>query len=178
MKIKLLSGTKKGNVGEIIVVPDTVGAAEVLSLRAVEIFGINTDGYVITQGVVYPDGTTGTTADVPVIQASLQEVNDTTPQNLSITAAKTTLYAVSIYMAAVGTAAAGHTYTKTITYTAANGSGTQTIVLVLPLDTANVVMETYPLLVLGGTAIMTTGVYGGGATNDPFTVSERIVEMP
>lgn len=146
--------------------------------KGTKLIALNRDGTVFAQGVVYPDGTTGTTADVPVIQASLQEINATTPQNLSITAAKTTLYAVSIYMAAAGTASAGHTYTKTITYTAANGSGTQTIVLVLPLDTANVVMETYPLLVLGGTAITTTGVYGGGATNDPFTDSERIVEMP
>ena len=146
--------------------------------KGTKLIALNRDGTVFAQGVVYPDGTTGTTADVPVIQASLQEINATTPQNLSITAAKTTLYTVSIYLAAAGTASAGHTYTKTITYTAANGSGTQTIVLVLPLDTANVVMETYPLLVLGGTAITTTGVYGGGATNDPFTVSVRIVEMP
>ena len=146
--------------------------------KGTKLIALNRDGTVFAQGVVYPDGTTGTTADVPVIQASLQEINATTPQNLSITAAKTTLYTASIYMAAAGTASAGHTYTKTITYTAANGSGTQTIVLVLPLDTANVVMETYPLLVLGGTAITTTGVYGGGATNDPFTISERIVEMP
>ena len=146
--------------------------------KGTKLIALNRDGTVFAQGVVYPDGTTGTTADVPVIQASLQEINATTPQNLSITAAKTTLYTVSIYLAAAGTASAGHTYTQTITYTAANGSGTQTIVLILPLDTANVVMETYPLLVLGGTAITTTGVYGGGATNDPFTVSERIVEMP
>jgi hypothetical protein len=67
---------------------------------------------------------------------------------------------------------------KTITYTAADGSGLQTIVLTLPLDTPNVIMETYPILVLGGTAITTTGAYGGGATNDPYTLSERIVEMP
>ena len=117
-------------------------------------------------------------AATPAVQASLQAINTTVPQALSTTAAKTTLYAVSIYMSAVGTAAAGHTYTKTITYTAANGTGVQTITIVLPLDSANVVMETYPLLVLGGTAITTTGAYGGGATNDPYTLSERIVEMP
>jgi hypothetical protein len=115
---------------------------------------------------------------VPVIQASLQVINSTTPQNLSITAAQTTLYAVSIYMNAKGTAAAGHTYTKTLHYTAADGSGAQTVTLILPLDSANVVMETYPILALAGTPISTTGVYGGGATNDPFTVSERIVAMP
>jgi len=34
-------------------------------------------------------------------------------------------------------------------YTAADGSGLQSIALILPLDTPNVVMETYPLLVLG-----------------------------
>ena len=81
-------------------------------------------------------------------------------------------------MKAVGSAASGHTYTKTLTYTAADGSGVQTVTLILPLDTANVVMETYPLLVLGGTTISTVGAYGGGATNDPFTLAETITQMP
>lgn len=115
---------------------------------------------------------------VPVIQASVQVVNATAPETLSITAAKTTLYALSVYMKSLGTAATGHTYVKTISYTAADGSGVQTVALTLPLDSPSVVMETYPILVLGGTPITTTGAYGGGAVNDPYTLSERIVEMP
>jgi uncharacterized integral membrane protein len=143
-----------------------------------ELVAVNRDGTIYTQGIEYSDGTVGTTAEVPVVQASVQVVNATTPETVTITAAKTTLYTLSIYMCAQGTALTGHTYVKTITYTAADGSGLQTIVLTLPLDTPNVIMETYPILVLGGTAITTTGAYGGGATNDPYTLSERIVEMP
>jgi hypothetical protein len=99
-----------------------------------------------------------------------------TPTALSITATKTTLYTVSIYMKALGTGGAGTTYTKTLTYTAADGSGVQTITLILPLDTPNVVMETYPILALAGTSVSTVGVFSG--TPSPYTLSERIVEMP
>jgi len=63
-------------------------------------------------------------------------------------------------------------------YIAADGSGAQAIVVTLPLDIANVVMETYPILVLGGTTISAVGAYAGGAVNDPFTASVRLVEMP
>lgn len=116
------------------------------------------------------------TAAVPILQASLQVINSVTPQTASITAAATTLYTVSIYMKALGTGGAGTTYTKTITYTAADGSGVQSINLVLPLNSPNVVMETYPILALGGTAISATGVFSGAPS--PYTLSERIVEMP
>jgi hypothetical protein len=113
---------------------------------------------------------------VPVVQASLQAINVSTPQTLSITAAKTTLYTASVYLKSLGTGGAGTTYTKTLTYTAADGSGVQTISLVLPLSAPTVVMETYPILALGGTPITTTGVFSGAPS--PFTISERLVEMP
>jgi hypothetical protein len=117
------------------------------------------------------------TTEFPIIQASLQVINTTIPQTLSLTTTATALYTVSIYMKALGTGAAGHTYTKTLTYTAADGSGVQHITLILPLDSSNVVMETYPVLALGGTVISTTGAYSVGAS-DPYTLSERIVQMP
>jgi hypothetical protein len=113
---------------------------------------------------------------VPIIQATAQVVNALTPTTLSITASKTTLYAVSIYMKALGTGGAGTTYTKTLTYTAADGSGVQHITLILPLDSSNVVMETYPVLALAGTPVSTTGVFSGAPA--PYTLSERIVQMP
>jgi len=116
------------------------------------------------------------TAVVPVLQASLQVINSVLPQTLSVTAAKTTLYNVSIYMKAAGTGGAGTTYTKTISYYAADGSGLQQVTLILPLDSENVVMETYPLLALAGTPISTSGVFSGAPS--PYTLSERIVEMP
>jgi hypothetical protein len=114
----------------------------------------------------------------PVIQAALQEINTTVPQTLTITAVATTLYAISIYMKAIGTASAGHEVTATITYISADDSDSQSIDLILPLDTANVVMETYPLLVLAGTPLTLSTTYSGGATNDPYTISVRLVEMP
>jgi hypothetical protein len=119
-------------------------------------------------------------AQIPVVTASVQASNTTVVQGTAITApaGAPTMYAVSIYLKAVGTASAGHKYTETLTYTAADGSGTQTITLILPLDSANVVMETYPLLILAGSSLVATGAYGGGATDDPYTISMRIVSMP
>jgi hypothetical protein len=117
---------------------------------------------------------------VPTVTASVQAVNTTVAQGLSISAPAgvPTMYALSIYLKSIGTAGSGHTYTETITYTAADGSGTQTIALILHLDSANVVMETYPLLILQGTTLTMTGAYGGGATVDPYTISARAVSMP
>jgi hypothetical protein len=119
-------------------------------------------------------------SQIPAVTASVQAVNTTTVQGVSITAPSgvPTMYAVSLYLKAIGTASAGHKYTETLTYTAADGSGTQTITLVLPLDSPNVVMETYPLLIQEGTSLVITGTYGGGATDDPYTISMRIVSMP
>jgi|ERR1700685_2992702 len=122
----------------------------------------------------FPNGSSA--LGIPVVQASAQVINAVVPTVLSITAAKTTLYTVSIYMKALGTGGAGTTYTKTLTYTAADGSGVQTITLILPLNTPNVVMETYPILALAGTPVSTVGVFSG--TPSPYTLSERIVEMP
>ena len=114
---------------------------------------------------------------LPVIQASL-DGTFTSPQTLSITAPLTVLYALSVNMKSAGIAAAGHTYVKTVTYTSADGTGIQMITLILHLDRPEVVMETYPLFALGGTPISSTGTYGGGAINDAFSLSERIVQMP
>ena len=117
------------------------------------------------------------TTVLPVIQASL-DGTFTSPQTVSITAPLTVLYAISVNMKSAGIAAAGHTYIKTISYTAADGSGEQSINLILHLDSPEIVMETYPLFALGGTPISSTGTYGGGAINDAFSLSERIVQMP
>lgn len=112
----------------------------------------------------------------PIIEASLNAINTLVPSGLSIVAPGTQLYALSIYMKALGTGGAGTTYTKTLSYTAADGSGVQTITLILPLDSSNVVMETYPLFALGGTILSAIGVFSGAPS--PFTISERIVQMP
>jgi hypothetical protein len=113
----------------------------------------------------------------PVILISEQFINTTSPKTITITAAQTEMYAVSIYMATPGTGSAGQTVTSTINYTAADGSGPQVITLILPLSGPNVVMETYPLVVLGGTPITLTTSYGG-AYDPAYTIGASIVEMP
>jgi len=124
------------------------------------------------------DSAIGAGGVVPVVQAALQEINTTTTQGLTITATATTLYTVSIYMKAVGTGSAGHTITANIGYISPDDMVEQNVALILPLDSANVVMETYPLLVSAGTPLTLATVYGGGATNDPYTISVRLVQMP
>lgn len=113
----------------------------------------------------------------PIILVSEQFVNTNSPQNITITAAATQMYAVSIYMNTPGSGSAGQTVVSTIGYTAADGSGLQSITLILPLSAANVVMETYPLLALGGTPISITTSYGG-AYDPVYTIGASIVEMP
>ncbi len=114
---------------------------------------------------------------VAVILVSEQFINTTSPETITITAPATHLYALSIYMNNLGLGSAGQTVTATVTYTAAGNAGVQTINLVLPLNTANVVMETYPLLSLGGTAISVATTYGG-AYNPAYTIAASIVQMP
>jgi hypothetical protein len=113
----------------------------------------------------------------PIILVSEQFVNSTSPQSITITAVATQMYAVSIYMNTPGAGSAGQVVTSTISYTAADGSGLQNITLILPLDSANVVMETYPLLVLGGTPISISTAYGG-AYDPAYSIGASIVEMP
>jgi hypothetical protein len=119
----------------------------------------------------------GAGISAPIILASEQFVNTASSQTISITAAATEMYAVSIYMSTKGTGSAGQTVTATVAYTAADGSGNQTIQLILPLSTPNVVMETYPLLALGGTPISVTTAYQG-AYDPEYTIGASVVEMP
>ena len=114
---------------------------------------------------------------VPVVQAALTAVNTTVPHTVTETASATTLYAISLFMQALGTGGAGHTITVTITYVSPAGPTPLTITILMHLDSANVVMETYPLLVAAGTTISMSSAYGG-AYADPYTISCKLVEMP
>jgi hypothetical protein len=141
-----------------------------------QLVAINRDGTVYTQGIEYPDGTTQETGSVPVISDRIQVLNATTPLSFELTTATTEMYTVSLYMSAVGTAAAGHYVLITIAYTCELGP--ETITIELALDHQGIIMETYPLLVIGGTSVSISTSYAGGATNDPYNISARIVEMP
>ena len=114
---------------------------------------------------------------VPVVQAALTAVNTTVPHTITETAALTTLYAISLFMQALGTGGAGDTITVTINYVSPASPTPLTITILMHLDSANVVMETYPLLVAAGTTISMSSAYGG-AYADPYTLSCKLVEMP
>lgn len=148
--------------------------AQTPSLKLLRAVPSASDANFMALDTLFPNG--ASSLGVPVVQASAQVISTSVPTSLSITAAATTLYTVSIYMKALGTGGAGTTYTKTLTYTAADGSGVQHITLILPLDSSNVVMETYPILALAGTPVSTTGAFSGAPA--PYTLSERITEMP
>ena len=113
----------------------------------------------------------------PIILVSEAYVNTTVTHVISITAPATQFYLLSIYMNTPGLGLSGETVTATVNYVAADGSGPQFITLILPLGTANVVMENYPLLVLGGEPISVTTVYGGGY-NPEYSIAASIVQNP
>jgi hypothetical protein len=113
----------------------------------------------------------------PIILVSEAYVNTTVTHVISITALATQFYLLSIYMNTSGSGLSGETVTATVDYVAADGSGPQVITLILPLDTANVVMENYPLLVLGGEPISVTTAYGGGY-NPEYSIAASIVQNP
>ena len=114
---------------------------------------------------------------VPIVQAALTAVSTTVPHTITETAALTTLYAISLFMQALGTGGAGDTITVTINYVSPASPTPLTITILMHLDSANVVMETYPLLVAAGTTISMSSAYGG-AYADPYTLSCKLVEMP
>jgi hypothetical protein len=113
-----------------------------------------------------------------VVSASLQVAVSTTNQSLSTTSTPVSLqtYAVSLFMESGGTGGAGHVVNVVLSWTSSLSA--HTIGLVLPLDSPQILMETYPILVAAGTIISLTAIYGGGATNDPYAVSWRLVQMP
>ena len=118
--------------------------------------------------------------NVPIIQARLDGVGITVVKTISITASPSInqLYAISLFEQSTGIGAAGHTLVTTITYTSPAVAGAQIVTITMPLDSANTVMETYPFYVVAGASLTLTTAYGGGATNDPYTITARLVQMP
>ena len=113
----------------------------------------------------------------PVIQARLQVINTTVPQSLTVTSLADQMYAISLFMETAGGFGSGHTAVATLTW--GSPLATHTITLSLPMDGGDTtLLETYPLLVAAGTPITIQTEYGGGATNDPYTISARLVQMP
>jgi hypothetical protein len=115
-------------------------------------------------------------ASVPVISQRLQLLNATTAQSVSLTPTSTQMVAVSMYLSSAGLSGAGHEVLATINYTCELGP--EVITVTLPLDARTIIMETYPLLVLGGTTVTLSTTYAGGATNDPYNLDARLVQMP
>lgn len=113
---------------------------------------------------------------VPVISASLQVPMATGPETLTIASPALETYAVSLYLESSGTGAAGATLTATLSW--ASPLTSHTIALVLPLDSPQILMETYPLLVAAATPITLTTAYSAGAAGDVYSISARIVQMP
>jgi hypothetical protein len=119
------------------------------------------------------------TPTVPIIEAGSQGVQVTSaPAELSITADALHMYTVSLYMSCAGTASAGHTMAATLAWTTPVGNWSVPTTLHLDGDDRTFVMETFPLIASANTPITMTFAYGGGATDDPFDYSVRIVQMP
>jgi hypothetical protein len=113
---------------------------------------------------------------VPIISQRLQLLNATTAQSASLSLTTTQMVTVSMYLSSAGTAGAGHQVIATLHYTCELGP--EVISVILPLDARTIIMETYPLLVLGGTTVTLSTAYAGGAVNDPYNLDARLVQMP
>ena len=141
-----------------------------------KLIALNRDGTIFASGVILGSVAPGVIPTVPVISSRLQEINVTSPLSFSATATATQMYTVSLYMSAPGGAALGHYVLVTIGYTCELGP--ETITIELNLVDQGIIMETYPLLCMAGTSVTLTTAYEGGATNDPYNISARIVQMP
>ena len=138
---------------------------------------LSTTPSLFQEGIRFQDGTLQTTGAVAIIQASQQGVNITEQTTVTAHSLSQVMYAVSLSMETTGTASAGHTMVATLAWTSPIEAHTQTCTLALdggPL----LIVETFPIFCLEGSDISISFVYGGGATNDPYTYSVRIVEMP
>ena len=128
-------------------------------------------------GITFSDGTQIMATAVPVIQATVSGVNITADSAVSITAPTQVMYATSLYMETTGLFAAGHTVVANLIWTSPVGTHQQAVTLHLD-GGISVVVETFPLMAAAGSTLSMTFTYGGGAVNDPYTYSLRLVEMP
>jgi hypothetical protein len=153
--------------------------------QGTKLIALNRDGTIFCEGVTLDSGATLTffpngpvigATNIPVISQRLQVLNATSPESVSLTVSSTQMVAVSLYLSSSGLSGAGHEVVVTVSYTCELGP--ETITLTLPLDSRTIMMETYPLLCLAGTTITLSTVYAGGATNDPYNIDARLVQMP
>jgi len=133
------------------------------------------DNFIVLDGL-FPGGPPPAGSAVPVISQRLQVLNATTPQSVALTVASTQMVALSMYLSSAGLGAAGHEVVATIDYTCELGP--EVITVTLPTDARTIIMETYPLLCIAGTTVTLSTAYAGGATNDPYNLDVRLVQMP
>jgi hypothetical protein len=141
-----------------------------------KLIALNRDGTISCQGIILPSNISPASDVVPVISERLQLLNTTTEQSVSLTPLTTDMVAISMYLSSAGTGASGHQLIVTINYTCELGP--EVITVTLPLDSRTIIMETYPLLCIGGTTITLSTAYAGGATDDPYNLDVRLVQMP
>lgn len=113
---------------------------------------------------------------VPVIVTSEQVINTLAPQTLSlVTPASTTgnFYEVPIYLNSRGDGAVGSTATATLTWIGVSGATHTATLLVSGTVAAQAQLETFPILVLGGTTI--TVVTSFGTTPFHYDIAARIL---
>jgi hypothetical protein len=124
-------------------------------------------------GTLDPSFVTGI---VPIIQDSMQFVNTNEPHAIMQTASLTALYAVSIYLDALGDGGLSDTLVTSLTWTQPSTNVVHLIQLVLAGNTDNVQLETYPILAKANTPITLSAVFNGAPFH--YDVAARLVQMP
>ena len=110
-----------------------------------------------------------------IVQGYLQVMGATTPQTVQQTAPITSLYQVSTHIESAGNGVVGSYLIATLKWTSPTAPHTET--LTIPLDTANLSVETFPIFVIQGAIVSFATTYQGG-TPSPYDISVRIVQMP
>ena len=135
---------------------------------------ISDDGKTIYFSTPTGEQSSSAVGGVPIVQGFLQSINTSTNEMVQQTATVTSLYSVSTHIESSGQGAAGSYLICTLKWTSPTAPHTET--LSIPLDTATVSVETFPIFVIEGAVISFATQFQGAPS--PYDISIRIVLMP
>jgi hypothetical protein len=122
-------------------------------------------------------GQLGAVAALPIIQNSVQTTNTNAPQSLSLVAPAggPTFYEIPVYLNSRGDGAGGSTVTMTLTWTGVSGVVHMVTLVVSGTVVGQVQLETFPILVLGGSTVSVVTAFSTTAFH--YDIAARVTAM-